>query len=232
MKYNFLLKVLPLIVVLINSFCQAQSYKIQLGSSITAFSYTQANGIKADYLKPSSGSHFGISVSQAILDTSKNLANTSKRSIYFSQHPNLAKILSAFQYDFGINYLQMNAVGDLQKIPFAYHTDFIGTQAGFGVLIPIKYGISISGVGQLALFKMINGNQLISNQYFPLADNPQFNTLQFFTGYRGEISKKINDKTSLFIAYQKGQTTHANKSGEATLNFATTSFLIGLKFLK
>jgi hypothetical protein len=232
MKYIFLLKLLPLIVVLIHSFCQAQSYKIQLGSSITAFSYTQANGIKADYLKPSSGSHFGISISQAILDTSKNLANTSKRSIYFSQHPTLAKILSAFQYDFGINYLQMNAVGDLQKIPFAYHTDFIGTQAGFGVVIPIKYGISISGVGQLTLSKMINGNQLISNQYFRLSDNPQFNALQFFTGYRGEISKKINDKTSVFIAYQKSQTAHSGKSGEATLNFAPTSFLIGLKFLK
>jgi len=232
MKYNFLLKVLPLIVVLINSFCQAQSYKIQLGSSITAFSYTQANGIKADYLKPSPGSHFGISVSQAILDTSKNLANTSKRSIYFSQHPTLSKILSAFQYDIGINYLQMNAVGDLQKIPFAYHTDFLGAQAGFGVLIPIKYGISISGMGQLSLFKMINGNQLISNQYFPLTDNPQFNTLQFFNGYRVDISKKINDKTSLFIAYQKSQTSRADKTGEATLNFAPTSFLIGLKFLK
>jgi hypothetical protein len=232
MKYIFLLKLLPLIVVLIHSFCQAQSYKIQLGSSITAFSYTQANGIKADYLKPSSGSHFGISISQAILDTSKNLANTSKRSIYFSQHPTLAKILSAFQYDFGINYLQMNAVGDLQKIPFAYHTDFIGTQAGFGVVIPIKYGISISGVGQLTLSKMINGNQLISNQYFRLSDNPQFNALQFFTGYRGEISKKINDKTSLFIAYQKGQTKHTEKNGEATLNFTPASFLIGLKFLR
>jgi len=232
MKYNFLLKVLPLIVVLINSFCQAQSYKIQLGSSITAFSYKQANGIKADYLKPSSGSHFGISLSQAILDTSKNLANTSKRSIYFSQHPTLSKILSAFQYDIGINYLQMNAVGDLQKIPFAYHTDFIGAQAGFGVLIPIKYGISISGMGQLSLFKMINGNQLISNQYFPLTDNPQFNAIQYFNGYRVDISKKINDKTSLFIAYQKSQTSHADKTGEATLNFAPTSFLIGLKFLK
>ena len=232
MKYIFLLKVLPLIVVLITSFCQAQSYKIELGSSITAFRYTQANGQKADYLKPTSGSHFGISISQAILDTSKNLANTSKRSIYFSQHPTLAKILSAFHYDLGINYLQMNAVGNLQKIPFTYQTDFLGTQTGFGVLIPNKYGISISGLGQLALFKMINGNQLISNQYFPLGDHPQFNTLQLFTGYRGEISKKINDKTSLFIAYQKGQTTHPNKSGESTLNFAPTSFLIGLKFIK
>jgi hypothetical protein len=232
MKYNFLLKVLPLIVVLINSFCQAQSYKIQLGSAITAFSYTQANGAKADYLKPSPGSHFGISVSQAILDTSKNLANTSKRSIYFSQHPKVSKVLSFLNYDIGFHYLQMNTVGDLQKIPFAYQTDFVGAQAGFGLLIPIKYGFSISGLGQLSLFKMIHGNQLISNQYFSLDDNPQFNTLQFFTGYRGEISKKINDKTSVFIAYQKSQTSHADKSGEATLNFAPTSFLIGLKFLK
>ena len=223
---------MPLIVVLNTSFSQAQNYKIQLGSSITGFRYTQANGVKANYLKPSSGSHFGFNFSQAILDTSKNLANTSKRSIYFSQHPTLAKILSTFQYDLGINYLQMNAVGDLQKIHFAYYADFIGTQAGFGIEIPFKLGISISGTGQLAIFKMINGNQLISNQYFPLADNPQFNTLQFFMGYRGEICKKMNDKTSVFIAYQKGQTTRADKFGEATLNFAPTSFLIGLKFSK
>jgi hypothetical protein len=87
-------------------------------------------------------------------------------------------------------------------------------------------------MGQLALFKMINGNQLISNQYFPLTDNPQFNTLQFFNGYQVDISKKINDKTSLFIACQKSKTAHTDKSGEATLNFAPTSFLIGLKFLK
>jgi hypothetical protein len=232
MKHQFLSKVLTSTFVLIHSFCQAQSYKIQLGTAITAFSYTQANGLKADYLKPSTGSHFGISVSLAVLDTSKNLANTSKRSIYFSQHPKFSKILSALTYDLGLNYLQMNAVGDLQGIPFAYQTDFIGAQAGFGLLIPIKYGFSISGLGQLSLFKMIHGNQLISNQYFPLADNPQFNILQFFIGYRGEISKKINDKTSLFIAYQQGQTTHADKSGEATLNFAPNSFLIGLKFLK
>lgn len=232
MSYNFLLKVLPLIVVLLTSFCQAQSFKIQLGSSITALRYTQANGVKANYLKPSSGSHFGINFSQAILDTSKNLANTSKRSIYFSQHPTIAKILSTFQYDLGINYLQMNAVGDLQKIHFAYHSDFIGTQAGFGIEIPIKFGILITTTGQLAIFKMIHGNQLISNQYFPLDDNPQFNTLQFLMGYRGEICKKMNDKTSVFIAYQKGQTTRADKFGEATLNFAPTSFLIGLKFLK
>jgi hypothetical protein len=51
-------------------------------------------------------------------------------------------------------------------------------------------------------------------------------------GYRGEICKKMNDKTSVFIAYQKGQTTRADKFGEATLNFAPTSFLIGLKFSK
>ena len=31
---------------------------------------------------------------------------------------------------------------------------------------------------------------------------------------------------------QKNKCMNANKSGEATLNFATTSFLIGLKFLK
>lgn len=232
MKYISLLKVLPLIVVLITSFSQAQNYKIQLGSSITTFNYTQANGVKANYLRPSSGSHFGIIFSEAVLDTSKNLANTSKRSIYFSQHPTLSKILSTFQYDLGINYLQMNAVGDLQKIHFAYHSDFIGTQAGFGIEIPIKLGISIAGTGQLGIFKMINGNQLISNQYFPLVNNPQFNTFQFFMGYRGEISKKLNDKTSAFIAYQKIQTTHADKIGEATLNFVPTSFLIGLKFLK
>lgn len=232
MNYKFLLKVLPSIVVLIHSFCQAQSYKIQLGTSITAFSYTQANGVKADYLKPSSGPQFGISASQAILDTSKIVANTNKQRIYFSQHPKFSKILSALTYDIGLHYLQMNAVGDLQKIPFAYQTDFAGIQSGFGTLIPIKYGFSLSGIGQLSLFKMIHGNQLISNQYFPLADNPQFNTIQFFVGYRGEICKKINDKTSLFIAYQKGQTMHADKSGEATLNFAPISFLIGLKFLK
>ncbi len=79
---------------------------------------------------------------------------------------------------------------------------------------------------------MINGNQLISNQYFPLVNNPQFNTFQFFMGYRGEISKKLNDKTSAFIAYQKIQTTHSEKIGEASLNFVPTSILIGLKFLK
>ena len=101
------------VLVFINLASLAQGYKIDIGSSITTFTYTQANGEKADYLKPSPGSHFGISVSQAILDTNKNLSNTSKRSIYFSQHPKISKVSSFLNYDIGFHYLQMNTVGDL-----------------------------------------------------------------------------------------------------------------------
>jgi hypothetical protein len=229
MKFNFT-SVLLVVFVLFHLVCQSQNYKIQLGSAISTFNYTQANGMKADFLKPSSGSHFGICFTQAVLDTSKNLASTSNRSIFFNKNPKISKLLSFLNYDIGVDYIQLNAVGDLQKIPFTYQTDFVGIQFGYGLLIPLRYGFAISGQGQSSLFKMIHGNQLISNQYFTLANDPQFNELQFFTGYRGEIIKKVNDKMSVYIAYQKSQTFHSDKNGEATLNFAPTSFLIGLKF--
>ena len=233
LRSNYVLKALCFgLIGLSSCVCMGQQFAFELGSSLSRFDYTLANGSKADYLIPAAGLSFGIHGIQTLLDTSTISASSGKKSIYFNQHPLLRKIVSALHYEIGFEYLQMNALGNQQKIPFSYQTDFIGLQAGIGAKIPIFKGFTFSGNLIVQGQKMIQGNQLIANQYYNLQENEQFRGIKVLLGYRAEIIKILNDKIAVFGAYQESQTYHASEIGKSTLNFCPRQILIGLRLSK
>jgi hypothetical protein len=220
------------LICLLPSTGKGQQFAFELGSSLSRFDYTLANGTKADYLIPAAGLSFGIHGIQTLLDTSSISASSGKKSIYFNQHPLLRKIVSALHYELGFEYLQMNALGNQQKIPFSYQTDFIGIQAAFGAKIPLAKGFVFSANLVVQGQKMFQGNQLVANQYYSLQENEQFRNIQLLLGYRAEIIKILNDKIAVFGAYQESQTYHASEIGKSTLNFCPRQILIGLRLSK
>ena len=223
--YCHLICLLPLVSL-------GQQYAFELGSTLSRFDYTLANGTKADFLIPAAGLSFGIHGIQSLLDTNTISASSGKKSIYFNQHPLIRKIVSALRYELGFEYLQMNALGNQQKISFAYQTDFIGLQGGLGANISMGRGFSLAGNLVMQGQKMIQGNQLIANQYYDLKENEQFNGIQLLMGYKAEILKNLTDKISLFAAFQESKTYHSAELGKSSLNFCPSQILIGLRLSK
>ena len=232
MRDIFLLKVLPLFVVLITSFSQAQSLKIQLGSSITAFRYTQANGVKANYLKPSSGLAFGLAFHKAsLVDSAKYKLDQTPFAIYLGQNPKVVKLLSLINYDMGLQFTQLNAVGDIQNNAFSYQTDYIGLHGKLGLRIPLPWKFSLNLQGIASANKIVLGNQLLMNRYVDLTEDAQFAQVKIMGGYGVEFEKGFSDKLVGFFAYQQTQTLNSNPVDQSTLHFKPTIFSVGIRLL-
>ncbi len=209
----------------------AQRYGIGLGTNITTFNYTNDQGILLDFLKPSAGQSLNLIYEKAIIDTSNFIGKSSPISVYLNRRNTIKKVFSSFYLLFGLIYNQYNSVGDFRGTTFNYQTDFVGFQFGLGPEIDIseKFKLSLKLLGSCQ--KLINGNQLVNNQYLPLNQNPQFSTLQIFGGFQLALIRQISNQISLSVVYQSTQTFHAIKKSESVLNFAPINFqfTLGIK---
>ncbi len=192
-----------LLLLLIGFSSLAQSYKLEVGSNITSFVFTNSAGSNPSFLRPASGLHMSI----------------------FRE----SKLSKSFLVDYGVNYNQFNNVGDVQNIPFSYATDFIGVQAGFGPKLSLVKGIALVSKLQVAASTLVNGNQFLLNRYVDLSDDSQFSSLRTMYGYSFEISKQINPQIGVFAKYQH---LDSYNFGSSTLNFIPSTFSIGLSLSK
>ena len=194
-------RILLLLLVSISSF--AQSYKFSVGSNITSYVFTNSAGANPSFLRPSSGLHLSLSRE--------------------------SKLSKSFLVDYGINYNQFNNVGDVQNIPFAYATDFIGLQAGIGPRLSLGKGIALVSKLQVAASTLVNGNQFLLNRYVDLSSDNQFSSLRTMYGYSFELSKQISSQVGVFVKYQH---LDSYNFGSSTLNFIPATFSIGLSLSK
>ncbi len=194
-------KIILLLILSIPGF--AQSYKIAVGSNITTYVFTNSAGITPSFLRPASGLHFSL-----------------------SRENNLSK---NFVYDLGLAYNQFNNIGDTQKIPFSYTTDFIGLSAGLGMKVSLGKGYVFIPKVNLATSKMVNGHQFLLNRYVDLSGDDQFNSLRTQYGYSLEINKQVISPISVFVKYQH---LDSFNFGSSTISFIPSTFSIGLSIDK
>ena len=192
-----------LLLVLIGFSSLAQSYKLEVGSNITSFVFTNSAGSNPSFLRPSSGLHLSLSRE--------------------------SKLSKSFLVDYGINYNQFNNVGDVQNIPFSYATDFIGIHAGIGPRLSLGKGIALVSKLQVAASTMVNGNQFLLNSYVDLSGDSQFSSLRTMYGYSFELSKQINPQIGVFAKYQH---LDSYNFGSSTLNFIPSTFSLGISLSK
>jgi len=192
-----------LLLLLIGFSSLAQSYKLEVGSNITSYVFTNSAGSNPSFLRPASGLHLSLSRE--------------------------SKLSKSFLVDYGINYNQFNNVGDVQNIPFSYATDFIGLGAGIGPRLSLGKGIALVSKLQVAASTMVNGNQFLLNRYVDLSSDSQFSSLRTMYGYSFEISKQINPQIGVFAKYQH---LDSYNFGSSTLNFIPSTFSIGLSLSK
>jgi hypothetical protein len=188
-----------LLLLLIGFSSLAQSYKLEVGSNITSFVFTNSAGTNPSFLRPASGLHLSLSRE--------------------------SKLSKSFLVDYGINYNQFNNVGDVQNIPFSYATDFIGFQAGIGPRLSLGKGIALVAKVSASASTMVNGNQFLLNRYVDLSSDNQFSSLRTMYGYSFELSKQINPQLGVFAKYQH---LDSYNFGSSTLNFIPSTFSIGL----
>ena len=192
-----------LLLVLIGFSSLAQSYKLEVGSNITSFVFTNSAGSNPSFLRPSSGLHLSLSRE--------------------------SKLSKSFLVDYGINFNQFNNVGDVQNIPFSYATDFIGLGAGIGPRLSLGKGIALVSKLQVAASTLVNGNQFLLNHYVDLSADSQFSSLRTMYGYSFELSKQISPQVGVFAKYQH---LDSYNFGSSTLNFIPSTFSIGLSLSK
>ncbi|MFL0298510.1 hypothetical protein [Aquirufa novilacunae] len=192
-----------LLLLLISFSSLAQSYKLEVGSNITSFVFTNSAGSNPSFLRPASGLHMSLSRE--------------------------SKLSKSFLVDYGVNYNQFNNVGDVQNIPFSYATDFIGLGAGIGPRLSLGKGIALVSKLQVAASTLVNGNQFLLNRYVDLSSDSQFSSLRTMYGYSFEISKQINPQIGVFAKYQH---LDSYNFGSSTLNFIPSTFSIGTSLSK
>ena len=219
-------------LVFIGSAVQAQQFKLNQGITLTQFNYQDNQGQLIQGLKRGSGLAFQLSYHKAqLVDSSKYILEQSPMSIYLGQNPKLARLLSMINYDLGIQFNQLNAVGDIQNFAFSYQTDYVGLQGKLGLRIPLPFSSSFNMQGIVSLNKIIHGNQLIQNRYIDLSEDAQFSQLKMMAGYGAELEKMFSGKLACFIAYQQSQTLNSSSAGNSTLHFTPSIFSIGIRFL-
>jgi hypothetical protein len=194
-------RILLLLILSLPAF--SQSFKFAMGSNITTYVFTNSAGVNPSFLRPASGLHLSLAVEN--------------------------KLSKKFVYDLGIAYNQFNNVGDTQKIPFSYATDFIGLSAGVGPRVKLGKGFVFIPKVQVATSKLVNGNQFILNRYVDLSSDDQFNSLLTQYGYSFEISKQVNSQIAVFVKYQH---LDSYNFGSSTINFVPSTFSIGLNINK
>jgi hypothetical protein len=178
----------------------SQTWNFEAGNTITRYVFTNSAGNNPDFLKSSSGLHLALSREN--------------------------KISKAFVYDLGLAYNQYNNVGDVQNIPFSYQADFMGLTGGIGPSYTGLHGLTVSAKASGAIQTLVNGTQLLQNQYLDLANDDQFKGLKVSIGYTLSITKKVNDLVSVYTSFQHLDT---NTFGSSTLNFVPSTFSFGLK---
>lgn len=220
------------LLVFISSAAQAQQFKLNQGIAITQFNYQDNKGQLIQGLKSGSGLAFQLSYHKAnLVDSTKYILEQSPMSIYLSQNPKLARLLSMINYDLGIQFNQLNAVGDIQNFAFSYQTDYVGLQGKIGLRIPLPFSSSINLQGIVSLNKIVHGNQLIQNRYVDLSEDAQFSQIKMMAGFGAELEKLFSGKLAGFIAYQQSQTLNSSSAGNSTLHFTPSIFSIGIRFL-
>ena len=210
----------------------AQQFKLTQGIAITQFNYQNEQGQNIQGLKSGSGLAFGLAFHKSnLVDSAKYKLEQTPFAIYLGQNPTVAKMLSLINYDLGIQFTQLNAVGDIQNNAFSYQTDYIGIQGKLGIRIPLPAKFSLNLQGIASVNKIIHGNQLLINRYIDLSEDTQFAPLKIMAGYGAEFERRFSDKLAGFFSYQQTQTLNSNPVGKSTLNFKPAMFSVGIRFL-
>ena len=210
----------------------AQQFKLTQGIAITQFNYQNEQGQNVQGLKSGSGLAFGLAFHKAsLVDSAKYKLDQTPFAIYLGQNPTVAKLLSLINYDLGLQFTQLNAVGDIQNNAFSYQTDYVGFQGKLGVRIPLPWKFSINLQGIASVNKIVHGNQLLINRYIDLTDDAQFAQIKMMAGYGAEFEKRFSDKLVGFFSYQQTQTLNSNPVGLSTLNFKPSMFSVGIRLL-
>ena len=220
------------IFLLIFGQAKAQQFKLNQGIALTEFNYQNDQGQPFQGLKRGSGLAFQLSYHKAsLVDSSKYKLEQSPFAIYLGQNPKIARLLSMINYDLGIQFNQLNAVGDIQNTAFSYQTDYLGLQGKLGLRIKLPFACSINLQGIASVNKIVHGNQLLLNRYVDLTEDPQFSQVKIMAGYGAELERLFSGKVAGFMAYQQSQTINSNPVGLSTLNFSPSIFSIGIRFL-
>ncbi len=221
-----------LVFVLIALQAKSQQFKLNQGIAITQFNYQNAQGQIIQGLKSGSGLAFGLAFHKSsLVDSAKYKLEQTPFAIYLGQNPTVAKLLSLINYDLGIQFTQLNAVGDIQNNAFSYQTDYIGLHGKLGVRIPLPWKFSLNLQGIASVNKIVHGNQLLINRYIDLSDDAQFAQIKMMAGYGAEFERRFSDKLVGFFAYQQSQTLNSNPVGQSTLNFKPAMFSVGIRLL-
>jgi len=144
---------------------------------------------------------------------------------------NVNSLLGIFTFGIHLNYNEFNAMGIKGPNLFNYETNFLGLDLNGGINIPLFSGFSISGLAHISANKLIYGYQMVNNDYYDLADVPQFNGVQFLTAYSLQLNKSVNPWIHIHIGYKKSDSVFIKPFNGTTLSFEPTSFLIGINFL-
>jgi hypothetical protein len=215
---------------LISNVIQAQQFKMSQGISITEYQFTNDLGQKVKGIRSAPGISTQASFHKEHLVDINNLnIEQSKIGIFLGQNPKLLKFLTFLNYDLGIQYLQMNSVGDIQKNAFSYQTDYLGVQGKFGLRVKLPLNFSLNLQGLVSGHKMLYGSQFVNGYYVDLAEDQQFSAIKVLGGFGGEVERKFSDRLVGFFAYQQSQTLNGIAQGQSTLNFKPVVFSLGFR---
>jgi len=221
-----------LVFTMITVQAKAQQFKLTQGVAITQFNYQNDQGQAVQGLKSGSGLAFALAFhNSSLVDSAKYKLDQTPFAIYLGQNPTVAKLLSLINYDLGLQFSQLNAVGDIQNNAFSYQTDYIGLHGKLGLRIPLPWKFSLNLQGIASVNKIVHGNQLLMNHYVDLTDDAQFAQIKMMAGYGAEFERRFSDKLVGFFAYQQTQTLNSNPVGQSTLNFKPAMFSVGIRLL-
>lgn len=208
----------------------AQKWTFQSGVNLTTYDFKNTAGNSLAGIKAGSGSLHAIQYHRKLADTSAILVNSSPWAIYLNQRPVLAKVLGKFQWGFGLQFNQFNAVGDAVNTAYSYQTNYVGISPSIQFSQKIYKSLSVQTSGVFQVNQLIQGNQWVNNRFIDLKADPQFKNTQILTGFQLGLQQEITDGVQISISCQQISSLKANESQGTSLVLRPSSLIFGLVF--
>jgi hypothetical protein len=196
---------------------QAQIWDVQIGTNMTHYDFINSLGTHLNSIKPVAGFHMQTGYQHlAVASRGRGKVNS---------------ILGILTYGVHLNYNEFNAMGTMGPNLFNYQTNFLGLDLNGGVSIPLFSGFSIRGLLHISANKLIDGYQMVNNDYHDLTEAPQFNDIQILNSYSLQVNKRVNPFIHIHIGYKKSDSIFIKPFNGTSLSFEPATFLVGINFL-
>ena len=204
---------LTVLFVLTAGLMYSQSLYLNSGKNMTKYNFQTSNGENAPKLVSGSGNYYELGYETPLFKESQMVKSLSYRG--------------------GVSLNQFNASGGDAATQVAWKTNYLGLQntLGYCFLQTNKVpGLKVFANLGLNLATIIQGDQIVNNVYYNLANNNEFKGLFLQPSAGLDLRYNVSDVFDLNLKYNFSRAYNVTTTAAENLSFTNNQIALGISF--